>query len=173
MTAKAIIKKYKKYIVLCVCVILSFALDMITKSCFDNKHFSIIEGLIGIYSCYNTGAAFSSFSGYTTLLAIFSAILAIGLLIFYILIKNDSLLFQIGISLILGGALGNLYDRVALGYVRDFINLEFVDFAVFNIADSCITLGIIAVSIYILFLDGGGNKGTNNTKEGENNGNNG
>ena len=54
--------------------------------------------------------------------------------------------------LILAGAVGNIVDRIALGYVRDFIYFELIDFAVFNFADSCLTVGTIVLIIYLLFF---------------------
>ena len=55
--------------------------------------------------------------------------------------------------MIISGALGNLIDRLFLGYVRDFVKLDFVDFAIFNVADSAITIGTILFFIYFIFID--------------------
>ena len=58
-------------------------------------------------------------------------------------------------GLIVGGALGNLYDRIKLGYVRDFIYLDFApDFPIFNMADSCLCVGAVMMVVYILFMSG-------------------
>jgi signal peptidase II len=54
-------------------------------------------------------------------------------------------------SLIIAGGIGNIIDRVKFGYVRDFVYLEIIDFAVFNVADSCLTIGCILIIIYVLW----------------------
>ena len=54
--------------------------------------------------------------------------------------------------MIFAGAVGNIIDRLALGFVRDFIYFELIDFAVFNFADSCLTVGTIVLIIYMIFF---------------------
>ena len=66
--------------------------------------------------------------------------------------KDKHFLYYISAGLILGGTIGNAVDRVALGYVRDFINLEFMNFPIFNIADMALTFGVIILAIYLLFI---------------------
>ncbi len=58
-----------------------------------------------------------------------------------------------GFTLIVGGALGNFIDRIFLGYVRDFIKLEFMEFPVFNFADMFLTVGVIFYVIYLVFYE--------------------
>jgi signal peptidase II len=53
--------------------------------------------------------------------------------------------------MIIAGGIGNLVDRLTLGYVRDFVYFELIDFAVFNLADSALTVGVIFILIFILF----------------------
>ena len=62
---------------------------------------------------------------------------------------------QLGLALVLSGAIGNLIDRVALGYVRDFIAFDFMNFPVFNFADSCITVGAVLLIVSVLFTKSG------------------
>lgn len=62
---------------------------------------------------------------------------------------------QLGLALVLSGAIGNLIDRVALGYVRDFIAFDFINFPVFNFADSCITVGAVLLVVSVLFTKSG------------------
>lgn len=143
----------KKYLTFGLCVSIVLIIDMLTKIVFEGKEFHLIKGFIGILSCHNSGAAFSMFSGYTIALIIFTAILMIIFMIYYIKVNNDNIVYQISFSLIMGGAIGNFIDRIIFGYVRDFINLEFINFAIFNIADTALTLGIIGLCVYILFLD--------------------
>ena len=61
----------------------------------------------------------------------------------------------VALTVILSGAIGNLIDRVALGYVRDFIAFDFMNFPVFNFADSCITVGAVLLIVSVLFTKSG------------------
>jgi signal peptidase II len=96
---------------------------------------------------HNSGAAFSFLSDAGGWQRYFFS--AVALLVSLVLVvwlhrlRRDDLLLAVGLGLILGGALGNLWDRVALGYVVDFISVHYRDsyFPAFNIADSAITLG--------------------------------
>ncbi len=62
-------------------------------------------------------------------------------------------LLNIALSMVLGGGIGNMIDRVRLGYVVDFFHVDFVEFAVFNVADSFITVGAILLIVYVVFFD--------------------
>lgn len=113
----------------------------------------------------NTGAAFSSFSNSTTLLSVFTVIvIVIG--IFVLMTKKLKPLFvNICLLLILSGGIGNVIDRIRLGFVVDFIEPLFIDFAVFNFADCCITVGafmLIGYEIYDLIKDSKQKKQNNN-----------
>lgn len=124
-----------------------------------SKHFttgydtakSIIPYIINFKSSQNTGAAWSIFSGSTIALIIITFV-AIALIIFYaIWSKNKSYFFNISISLILSGAIGNLIDRLIFGYVRDFIQFDFwKSFPIFNLADAALTIGVVCLCIYYL-----------------------
>jgi signal peptidase II len=69
------------------------------------------------------------------------------------ILKIKSKTYSIGFGLILAGAIGNFVDRIAFGYVRDFIMFDFwKTFPIFNFADCCIVIGCILVCVYFLFL---------------------
>ena len=107
-------------------------------------------GLFQLRYVENTGAAFSSFSHKTTLLTVVTVvILAVGLTLL-MLHKFRSSFVNVCVVLVLAGGLGNVIDRIAYGFVVDFIELLFIDFAVFNFADCCITVGAILLIIYEL-----------------------
>ena len=98
----------------------------------------------------NYGAAFSLFSGSRIFLSFISIIFSL-LLIYLILRKNTLNLFNLySYSFILGGTFGNGMDRILKGFVIDFINLNFINFPVFNIADISINIGFIFL-IYSIF----------------------
>ncbi len=99
----------------------------------------------------NTGAAFSILKDAREILIIL-AVVALVLLIIYVLnhIKSISLKMCFFIALLSGGIAGNLHERIAFGFVRDYFQLNFVNFPVFNISDIFINIGVIALIILIL-----------------------
>ena len=99
----------------------------------------------------NTGAAFSILREHTWLLTLLSAVLVV---IVALLVARRFITGRLGLvaaTLVLAGGIGNLIDRVALGYVTDMFQTTFMDFAVFNVADSCLTIGVVLLVIYVLF----------------------
>ena len=113
----------------------------------------LIEGIIGLRYAENTGAAFSAFSGATALLSLFSVAVCIVVLAYLFKHPEMGVLSKASLSMIFAGGVGNLIDRITLGYVVDFFELQFMDFAIFNVADICITVG--AVLLFIALLRGG------------------
>lgn len=101
----------------------------------------ILPGILNARYMENTGMAFSAFSGQPIALTVFTIILIFALTVWLLARPNESPAFRAGLWLIVGGGLGNLYDRLVYGYVIDFIELTFVRFAVFNWADICICIG--------------------------------
>lgn len=106
----------------------------------------------------NTGAAFSILSNNTWLLSAISVIFVIAVLIYRIVAKPKGVLLNIALVLFFAGALGNAIDRVAYGYVVDFISIKWFDFPVFNIADMAIVMGAVTAVIYVMFFDKDGEK---------------
>ena len=99
----------------------------------------------------NDGGAFGFFGGQNTILAV-SAVVAIGVVaIYYFFPPLDHWLIRSGLALILGGAIGNLLDRIYQGHVTDFI--DFIHFPAFNVADAAINVGVAAIVIAIIFSD--------------------
>ncbi len=88
----------------------------------------------------NTGAAFGIFQNGNTILKVLSSIIAVVVVIYYQQVPASQKLVRISMGLMLGGAIGNLIDRFTRGYVTDFISAG--SFPVFNIADSCVTVGV-------------------------------
>lgn len=102
----------------------------------------------------NTGGAFGVFSGYADLLSIFG-VLALFAILIYVYKKvefKDKFKILTGVSLS-AGILGNLYERLTLGYVTDFIKLNFVNFAVFNFFDILISVSIVLIAGLIIYED--------------------
>ncbi len=121
----------------------------------EDKTLTIIDGFLYFETHRNTGAAFSIFSGNALALGIVSLVVSIVVLVVEICTINlRNPFLRIGIVLILGGAIGNLVDRFAFGYVRDFVDLDsiFDWVGVFNFADSCLTIGVVVLLIYVIFF---------------------
>ena len=113
---------------------------------------TLIPGLVGLTYIQNTGAAFSSFSGGTWLLALLSLVMTVllGMAIAKNWLKHP--FAQWCMAVIMAGAFGNFIDRAFIGYVTDMVDTLFMKFAVYNFADICVVLGVIALAIYILFF---------------------
>ncbi|HNX00078.1 MAG TPA: signal peptidase II [Candidatus Cloacimonadota bacterium] len=147
---------------------LSFAvmvLDQVSKAII--RHFMtqgqslrILDQIFMLTYTQNTGAAFSLSLGNPSFNRVFFIIItfiAVGLILF--LLHNSKDKWQnIGLSLVIGGALGNVIDRIFLGSVTDFLDCDFPDFImprwpIFNIADSSIVIAMFILAIYILFFE--------------------
>ena len=100
----------------------------------------------------NTGAAFSIFSSHTWALALLSAVASVVLTALLVRTKSAPFLWKFSLSLIITGAVGNLIDRAFLGFVTDMFRTLFMDFAIFNVADICITVGGVLCAVYVLFF---------------------
>ena len=112
----------------------------------------LIPGLLQISYVQNTGAAFSSFEGQQWLFALIFVVFT-GL-IFYEYFKKPmgfTTFERWCIAAIYGGGLGNMIDRVRLGYVVDMIETTFMDFPVFNVADCFITCGCVLLLVHLVF----------------------
>ena len=103
----------------------------------------VIPGILEFHYAENTGIAFSMFHDMPMLLTVLNSLIILGLVVW--VIKNKKL--DLGFALIIAGGLGNLIDRFFYGYVVDFINPLFIDFAVFNVSDIALNLGVIALLV--------------------------
>ena len=150
-------KKYLNWIKIAITIVCVLVADLVTKHfLFSVEYFNLIPGVISIASNGgNTGAAWGMFSGKTLMLVIVSVIMIIALFLFNYFIKKKNTFYCLSFGFIIGGALGNLVDRVALQYVRDFIFLDFwPSFPIFNMADSFLCVGAVMMAIFILFMTG-------------------
>ena len=110
----------------------------------------LVPGVIGLRYAENVGVAFSLLSGYPRVLGVLSLALIVGGYVW--LRKKEIAVFPLfGLALMAGGAAGNMLDRLIRGFVPDMIETLFVNFPVFNIADSCLVIGCVMVMISLLF----------------------
>lgn len=147
-------KNYFWYILAAVIIVA----DLGTKAATDGIIYApAIPGLFSIESVHNYGASFSLFSGSQfaqIMFIVLGVVCSVGLVLYSVLSKKARLnpWFYLGASLIIGGILGNAIDRIAFGYVRDFISLDFMDFAIFNIADCALCVGVVCLAVWLLFF---------------------
>ena len=114
----------------------------------------LIEKVFYFTYCENTGAGFSVFAEHTELLAFVSALVIVAMILYVVLKKPQSRMLTLALTFLVGGAIGNLIDRVRLGFVVDFLDFRLIDFPIFNVADCFVTIGATLFVIYILFIDG-------------------
>ena len=114
---------------------------------------TLIPGVLDFDYVTNKGAAFGMLSDHRWIFMSASVVFIACLV--YVLKKssNEHILYKVSLVMILGGGIGNMIDRIFLGYVVDFIEFTFVDFATFNIADSAITVGMVCLVVYFVFFD--------------------
>ena len=120
--------------------------------------YNLIDKFIELQYTENTGAGFGVFSGKTLALTVITIIVVAGLFGYLFLAQKQSEWLRVALIFISAGGIGNVVDRLALGYVRDFIRFSFwEDFAIFNVADAFVTVGafiLIVVLIIMLIMEG-------------------
>lgn len=109
----------------------------------------VIPGIFALTNLRNNGAAWSMLEGRQGFFAVIT-IIAIIVVSYFIWRYRKNWSMLIGLSLIMAGTLGNFIDRVCQGYVVDMFETLFVNFPVFNIADACLTIGVLWIIICIL-----------------------
>lgn len=111
---------------------------------------TLLPGIVELRYYLNDGMAFSMLAGKQTLLIGMTSIMLVCVLLLLLLRKMGTW-ERVAWTLILGGGIGNLIDRILNGVVVDYINLLFMNFAVFNFADICITCGVALLILWILY----------------------
>lgn len=149
-------KHTKKHISCMIMIVLIVAFDQITKyfaslKLADGSVAKFILGVVQFKYAENTGMAFSMLSGARWVFIALTVVVCVG--VFYYLFSNrcKSLWLYWSLGVILSGGIGNLIDRIRFGYVVDFIEPTFVNFAIFNIADCAVTCGAVVLVGYLLY----------------------
>ena len=133
-----------------------FALDRVTKSLVVAQvpygtEVSVVGHVVGITNVHNSGAAFGVAPAGAGFFLVAAVAIAVGLVV-YVAWNPGDLWTDAALGLIMGGTLGNGYDRIMFGTVTDFINFHF--WPVFNVADSAVSVGVVAlVAGYLLRRD--------------------
>ena len=139
----------KKYGWIALVVLLSDRAAKIMMVSIPEEGMTLIPGIIGLRPAWNTGMAFSMLSGKPWLLALLS-LMILGGAAWFLRGKALSRLASVGLMMMFGGAIGNLADRMLAGAVPDMIELLFVRFAIFNVADACLVVGcgLVMISLF-------------------------
>jgi signal peptidase II len=119
---------------------------LITARLGNGSLVSLLGGLVRLDYTRNTGAAFGLYRGGGVLLVLVAVAVSAAIVLFYRSLARSPRIVRCALGLILGGAVGNLVDRVRLGYVVDFIDLRW--WPVFNVADSAIVVGVFLLVMY-------------------------
>lgn len=145
----------KKHIWCAIMIFLIVAFDQITKyfavkELKGGEPVNFIKGVVRFKYAENTGMAFSLFNGARWVFVAVTVVACSAALWYIFSNRCKSLWLYWSIAVIVAGGIGNLIDRALYGFVVDFIEPVFVDFAVFNIADCAVTLGAVSLVIYLL-----------------------
>ena len=129
-------------------ILLAVALDILTKQLVvaylkPIGTYPIIRDVFHLTYATNTGAAWSIFSApdQRWIFMTISTVAILGMLVYLTMADIPSRLMQLGIGALIGGGIGNMIDRVSLGYVVDFLDARIINFPIFNVADCFITIG--------------------------------
>jgi len=154
---KNIINKYYAFFIATTVLLVDQTLkNLIAQNMILNEKITILNNILSVTKIYNTGAAFGIFENKTLFLAIFSVFVIVLISVYLVkTCKSLNSVNTVAWGLILGGTVGNFIDRLNLGYVLDFIRLDFIDFPIFNIADISINFGAALLIICILFASKG------------------
>ena len=109
---------------------------------------SVIPGFLRFTYLENTGAAFGSFTNHRWVFMIFSTVAIVAVTVYLLRFAENNRLLRCSLALIVGGGVGNMIDRIALGYVIDFLDFHAIWQYVFNIADSCVCVGAGLMVLY-------------------------
>lgn len=113
------------------------------------QEIKIIPKILSFTYLQNTGAAWSFMEG-NSIFFLLVAIFAILVFIYLLYKCRNEYFISLGIALMLTGTVGNLIDRIKLGFVTDMIKIDFINFPIFNIADMCLTFGVIILLFSLL-----------------------
>lgn len=130
----------------------------------EKGSFEVIPGLITLGFVKNTGAGFGSFQGGTVALSVITIIIMAAIVVYLIIAQKQTMWLRIPLIFIVGGGIGNVIDRLSLGYVRDFVQFSFwEEFPLFNVADNFVTIGafMLVIVLIVMLVD----EGKKNQKE--------
>ena len=127
--------------------------DLLTKYLIYGKDMNFIPGFIEFDNVKNYGIAFGLLANAGVWITVITSMLCVASIIAWFFLARKSIFGSISFAIFIAGAIGNLYDRISYGYVRDFITFPWFSFAgVFNVADACLTIATIMLAVYFTML---------------------
>lgn len=151
-------KNLIKMLVMIGIIVAILTLDLVTKYVFDDlladgSTISVIPYLFNFKLVHNYGAAWGMLAGKQVFLIALTLIFIAIFIFYYVKEPNKTWLLNVTFGFLFAGCLGNLYDRIVLGYVRDFIQFDFWQtFPVFNFADVALCVGVVLFVIYLILF---------------------
>lgn len=118
----------------------------------NGGYYTVVEGFFALNYSENTGMGFGLGQDSTTGITVMTCIVIVVVIGYLAVFRKDKAYIRIPLVMVAAGGIGNLVDRIVLGYVRDFFEFTFMDFAIFNIADSFVTVGAIALIIGLIVM---------------------
>lgn len=135
--------------------ILILALDIFTKylakTVFILNDITLIKDILYFTYVENRGAAFGIMQNKQWLFIVFTIVIILAMVIYLIKYKPQGKLLKLSLVFIMAGGVGNLIDRIRLGYVVDFIDVRIINYPVFNVADCFVVIGAVLLCGVILF----------------------
>jgi len=149
-------KRYPYFVLFIAVVAMGLILDRVTKILASSllvtgRPSDFIPGIMDFVLVHNTGAAWGMLSGAFWFFICIALAISIAVIIYILWYPRHTWFEVVSLGLIVAGALGNLYDRLAYREVTDFFHTLFIEFPVFNIADSCITVGVVCFAVFLVF----------------------
>jgi len=147
------------YLFMGIFVVIATVLDQLSKLWVVNNiplygEIPVLDGIFHLTYAQNTGAAWSMLSGMQWLFLGIFLVFTLGIVWEFSKKRWPFTTFDRWcIAVVYAGGLGNIIDRIRLGYVVDMIEVEFINFPVFNLADCCITCGCIALIVHLVFFN--------------------
>jgi signal peptidase II len=147
-------KAPKDYIIYSAIIVVGIILDQVTKALAVAylkaiETFPLIEGVLHLTYAENTGMAFGMLKEHRWVFMVTSTILILAMGFYLYAMKSENRLYDVAIAMVVSGGIGNMIDRIGLGYVVDFIDFRLINFAVFNGADSfvCVGAGLLMLAL--------------------------
>jgi len=115
--------------------------------------YTLIPGVLSLRYHENPGAAWGMLADQRWVFMLISSLAIVGIIGYLIWNRKEKLppLFLVSLAMFVGGGIGNMIDRVVLGYVIDFFRFDFIDFPIFNVADSFITVAAVLMILYMIW----------------------
>ena len=142
-------------IILIAVIVGSVGLDQLTKYLAVEflkpiRSYPLWKGVLHLTYIENEGAAFGMLSNHRWVFMIFSSVAIVGVSIYLFRFCREGKWVKVALAMIVGGGIGNMIDRIALGYVVDFVDFTLIHFAVFNVADSFVSVGAVMLVIWFV-----------------------